>query len=148
MKDVSVISPLNTWEKPPMQPNITEQTRQLEWDYLLPKLHQCSNSFGITPEAILCLPASTSLARDSIKPPTCQMLLKINAVSRPHVLLPTEEAPEGWALFPLRGQRLTCQAWGHGEQSHNCVGTPVPEQSQQNTSSPYQRVGHQCSWEG
>lgn len=38
------------------------------------------------------------------------MLLKINAVSSPQVLLPTEKAPEGWALFPLRGQRLTCQA--------------------------------------
>lgn len=34
------------------------------------------------------------------------MLLKINAVSSPHVLLPTEKAPEGWALFPLRAKDL------------------------------------------
>lgn len=73
------------------------------------------------------------------------MLSKINAVSSPHILLATEKAPEGLALFPLRAQRLTYQVLGHGEQSHNCVGTPVPEQSQQNTSSPYQRVEHQCS---
>lgn len=61
------------------------------------------------------------------------------------VLLPTEKAPEGLALFLLKGQKLTYQVLGHGEQSHNCVDTPGPEQSQQNTSLPYQQVGHQCS---
>jgi len=77
------------------------------------------------------------------------MSSKISTVSSHHVLLPMEKVSEELALILKlwKSPRLTCQVLGHGEQSHNCVGTPTLEQSQQNTSLPYQQEGHRCSWE-
>lgn len=77
------------------------------------------------------------------------MSSRISTVSSHLMLLHVKKVSEELALIIKlwKSPRLTCQVLGHGEQSHNCVGTPTLEQSQQNTSSPYQQAEHRCSWE-